>query len=104
MAGEVGDWVSDLSPPWILFTDQGRPVAILPAGRPGEVANVEHLTMEEAKTIVGLANQLAHALQMAKMNYVIRELDRLSDQLGVKRAEVEEQPLLLEGEDDEDRS
>lgn len=43
-------------PPWILFTDQGKPMAILPAGRPGEVANVEGLSIEAAQAIVNAAN------------------------------------------------
>lgn len=49
--------VSDLSPPWILFCDKGKPVAILPAGRPGEVCNVSKLTMKQACSIVNAANQ-----------------------------------------------
>lgn len=59
--------MTDLSPPWILFIDCNKPVAILPAGRLGEVANVEHLSMEQAKKVVRLANEIHHELVEAKM-------------------------------------
>lgn len=49
--------MSDLSPPWVLFCDGRKPVAILPAGRPGEVCNVSKLTMKQAQAIVRAANQ-----------------------------------------------
>ena len=29
------------SPPWVIFADKGKSVAVMPAGRPGDVANVE---------------------------------------------------------------
>lgn len=49
----------DTSPPWVLFCDGGNPVAILPAGRPGEVADVSGLTMAHATAIVTAANRRA---------------------------------------------
>lgn len=45
----------------------GRPVAILPAGRPGEVVNVERLTMKEAREIVRIANAIHHRLVREKL-------------------------------------
>lgn len=50
----------NLGPPWVLFVDRDetgekRPVAILPAGRPGEL-KVEGLTMEQAQAIVDAGN------------------------------------------------
>lgn len=45
-----------LAPPWIIFSDEGKSVAILPAGRPGEVANVEALPDETVEAIVQAAN------------------------------------------------
>lgn len=46
-----------LGPPWIIFCDDGKPIAILPAGRPGEVANVEGMSMETVQAIVNAANE-----------------------------------------------
>lgn len=46
----------DLRPPWIIFSDQGKPVAILPAGRPGEVADVRGMEMADVQRIVDAAN------------------------------------------------
>ena len=60
----------DLAPPWVLFCDKGKPVAILPAMRPGEVAKVSHLTMHEAQEIVRLANELHRALVEAKLRAI----------------------------------
>ncbi len=45
-----------LEPPWILFADKGKPLAILPAGRAGEVASVKGLSMKAAQAIVDAAN------------------------------------------------
>lgn len=47
----------DLGPPWVLFSDKGKPVAILPAGRPGEVANVVGMSCEDVARIIRLANE-----------------------------------------------
>ncbi len=47
---------NDLSPPWTLIIDQGKPVSIVPSMRLGEVANVEGMKMEDAERIVRLAN------------------------------------------------
>lgn len=48
--------VNELEPPWVLFCDKGKPLAILPAGRSGEVASIKGLTMKAAQAIVGAAN------------------------------------------------
>lgn len=48
--------MTDLGPPWVLFSDKGRPIAILPAGRPGEVANVEGLPLAKVQAIIEAAN------------------------------------------------
>ena len=69
--------MSDKSPPWILFTDGGKPIAILPAGRPGEVANVEHLTTSQAQEIVNLANRIHDKLIEAKLARIMRDLTDL---------------------------
>lgn len=68
----------DMGPPWILFTDKGKPVAILPAMRPGEVANVAHLKMKQAKEIVRLANELHGMLFMAKLEGLQDSIARLA--------------------------
>ena len=70
--------MSDTSPPWVLFTDGGRAIAILPAGRPGEVANVEHLTARQAQKIVNLANRIHQELVRAKLDRLERDLLALS--------------------------
>lgn len=64
----------DIGPPWVLFVDKGKPIAILPAMRPGEVASVRHLTMKEANRIVRLANALGAALVEAQLGSLTREL------------------------------
>ena len=48
--------VNSLSPPWILFSEDNKPLAILPAGRSGEVANIEGLSLEAAHRILDCAN------------------------------------------------
>ena len=47
----------DLAPPWIVFSDGGKPLAILPAGRPGEVADVRGIPAKKVWAIVNAANQ-----------------------------------------------
>lgn len=49
--------MADLSPPWVIFSDGGRPCAILPAGRPGEVADVRKVPVATVRAIVRAANQ-----------------------------------------------
>jgi hypothetical protein len=73
--------MSDKSPPWVLFTDRGKPVAILPAGRPGEVMNVNHLTMNEAREIVRAGNHLYRLLTVCRLNRLTLELGKLADEL-----------------------
>jgi hypothetical protein len=65
--------VADLSPPWILFCDGGAPIAILPAGRPGEVLNVEGWPLEKAEALVAAANQES-ARSNARMTERLLEL------------------------------
>jgi hypothetical protein len=66
----------DLSPPWMLFVDKGRPVAILPAGRLGKVADVEKLTMQEAREIVRIANAIHHRLVLEELSGIERDMAR----------------------------
>lgn len=74
-----------LGPPWILFTDKGKPVAILPAGRPGEVAKVDHLTLEQAKELVAAANAIHNEETLLRLKYmhwkVRSDLDELNSLL-----------------------
>lgn len=48
--------MKNLGPPWTLFSDKKKPVAILPSGRPGEVANVRNIDPETVERIVQCAN------------------------------------------------
>jgi hypothetical protein len=73
----------DRSPPWVLFIDQDKPVAILPAGRPGEVARVSHLTMERAQEIVAIANRFHHELVVTRLEQLGAEITTLAAELGV---------------------
>jgi hypothetical protein len=60
----------NLLPPWVLFCNSDpdcKPVAILPAGRPGEVANISHLTMSEAEYIVNKVNSLVDCPTRSKL-------------------------------------
>jgi hypothetical protein len=72
----------DLSPPWVLFCDKGKPFAIFPAGRPGEVANVKHLSMERAQKIVRLANELHEALVEASFERIDDAVQALASRVG----------------------
>jgi hypothetical protein len=45
-----------MGPPWVIFCDDGAPIAILAAGRPGEVANVEGVPSKTVEAIVRAAN------------------------------------------------
>lgn len=47
---------TNLGPPWIIFSDKGKAVSILPAGRPGEVADVRDIPDEIVEAIVRAAN------------------------------------------------
>lgn len=65
-----------LEPPWALFCDDGKPVTIMPAGRPGAVCSVEGYTMEEAQAIVNAANRAHDELWD-------RRVTRLCEMLGL---------------------
>ena len=64
----------DLNPPWVLFTDNGKPVAILPAMRPGQVCSVEGYSMEEAQSIVDAANRAHWASRIRILGAVSSEI------------------------------
>ncbi len=51
------DEARKLGPPWVLFFDGGAPGYIMPAGRPGDVADVSGMSTEDAERIVRLANK-----------------------------------------------
>jgi hypothetical protein len=98
--------VSDLSPPWVLFIDKGKPKAILPAMRQGEVADVSHMTMAEAQNIVRLGNELYHALVAARFKSIearLRELVEMvkhstSPALGDDEAETDSEVVEVKSE------
>ncbi len=56
--------VPDLGPPWALFTSQGRPVSVMPAGRPGDVFSVEGWTMADALDLVNTANEMHYRAEI----------------------------------------
>jgi hypothetical protein len=68
-----------LEPPWVLFTDKGRPIAILPAGRPGEVANIEGLSLAQANAIVRAASEGAFE---QKLDSLIGAMQKATKELG----------------------
>lgn len=68
----------DLSPPWVLFSDHDKPIAILPAMRPGEVANVRHLTMKQAQRVVRAANKFYDVLIEAELDGLKNEIQKVS--------------------------
>jgi broad specificity phosphatase PhoE len=48
----------DIRPPWTLVIDEnGKPLAIVPSGRRGTVADVRGMSMKKAKEIVRTANE-----------------------------------------------
>lgn len=65
------------APPWVIFADKGKPMAILPAGRMGEVADVSDMPARDVKRIVRLANQLHEAIFKAKMQSIERRVKAL---------------------------
>ena len=89
---------SDISPPWILFCDDGKPIAILPAGRPGEVANVAHMKPEEARRIVTLANKLHDEFALARMERIEREISGLADDVAGLVDEIADADRLASAE------
>ena len=84
-----------LGPPWVLFTDNGKPIAILPAGRPGEVANVEGLTMGEAHEIVRIANKIHHRLTMEKLNELQKRIESDVDKFILETASGKCEPCIV---------
>jgi len=70
-------------PPWIIFADEGKPLAILPAGRPGEVANTEGLSMETVQRIVDCANERERGYyeKIAESLEELGELDEVKERL-----------------------
>jgi len=73
--------MADVSPPWVLFLDGGKPVSILPAGRPGEVADVRGWTPGVAEHLVKCANAFHDALLTAQMTKVAADINKLVDRL-----------------------
>lgn len=72
----MGKHTPDLGPPWVLFLVDGRPEAILPAGRPGEVANVRGVSRSTVNRIIAAANEshsLAVFAQIDKTTKALRE-------------------------------
>lgn len=74
-----------LGPPWVLFTDDGAPVAILPAGRPGQVARILATSLEDAARIVAITNAMrAQRDELEKDRDMWRgECESLSRELGL---------------------
>jgi hypothetical protein len=84
----------DLSPPWVIFSAGGKPVAILPAGRPGEVANVEGLPGKLVKRIVNAANQEGGGSYMKRMEAITARLEAI--QAKASRGRNEQKDTLAE--------
>lgn len=74
------------APPWVLFTDKNKPVAILPAGRPGEVADVSRLTMGQATEIVCAANRLHNLIVAARLHGIESGLAEIAAKLDQRDA------------------
>ncbi len=69
-----------LEPPWVLFVDQGRPISIMPAGRPGDVFSVVGWRMADAKAVVRAVNAI-HSLAPAQLaDEAIREMSARAPQ------------------------
>ena len=90
--------MSDLSPPWVLFCDAGKPVAILPAGRPGEVASVGLMSLEDAQRIVALTNKLHDELTLARLEHIEREISGLADDVAGLVDEIADADRLASAE------
>ena len=73
--------VSKLGPPWIIYSDRGKPVAILPAGRTGEVANVEGWPWETVTAIVSAANEPSMSFDesMARAAAALESIEKDND-------------------------
>ena len=68
-----------MPPPWVLFIDKGKPVEIMPAGRPGVVMDVGHLTMSEAQRIVRTANKLQELVVESLVRVAEATLEKYTD-------------------------
>ncbi len=78
---------TDTKPPWVLFCEGDKPLAILPAGRPGEICTTEGWSKAFAQAVVDGANR-------ASASEVLGRLQKLRDDV---RAATEE--LKTEGID-----
>lgn len=88
-----------LFPPWVVFADRGKPLKIMPAGRPGDVADVSHMTPEEVRDIVRTANKLYDLMVRHKFALIERVLDaiRLEIDRGVQLTPESIGPCTMEG-------
>lgn len=85
--------MDDLSPPWVVFADRGKPRAILPAGRPGTVADVSHMTTDEVREIAKAANKLHTLIVHHKLSYIGRMVEDLRQQLENPAAWPDDAPI-----------
>lgn len=70
-----------MGPPWVLFSDGGKPVAILPAMRPGEVADVRGLPIDLVTQIIRCANAAWYRGEATRMAELAATLERLGAKL-----------------------
>jgi hypothetical protein len=52
--------------PWVQFSDQGKCVAIMPAGREGDICTFDQSPSDEDARLMTLAPSLLKALQLAR--------------------------------------
>lgn len=69
MSSEHVDWKS---PPWTLVTDQGKPHAIVPSGRPGTILIVQGWSLAKAERVVRLANELGDVIFNERLRHIAR--------------------------------
>jgi hypothetical protein len=81
-------------PPWIMFCDEGKPIAIMPAGRPGDVADVRDIPEATVERIVACANAKERGAY-TRMEEVSRELESVARVLidAREKDDEDEQPF-----------
>lgn len=82
---------ANLSPPWTIFADKRKPVAILPSGRPGEVANVRNIDPETVERIVRCANAQPPGDEVGTL---ARRVNNLESILAMIKVDACDDPLL----------
>jgi hypothetical protein len=82
------------APPWVIFADRGKSVAIMPAGRPGDVALVRSLSDQAVQAIVMAANAAleTRAVEAERWSKLMASMQKVSDMLDTRKKSRGQKP------------